>query len=55
MLFAQYQPQVVLALIANNKGTFNPPALQSAFQKISLTLSFALARLFAPSSQIFGV
>jgi hypothetical protein len=40
----------VLAFIANNTGTFNPPALQSAFQKISL----ALARLFAPSSQIFG-
>jgi hypothetical protein len=52
MPFVQYQPQgCVLAFIANNKGTFNPPALQSAFQKISL----ALTRLFAPSSQIFGV
>jgi hypothetical protein len=34
----------VLAFIANNKGTFNPPALQSAFKRsLSLSLSLSLA------------
>jgi hypothetical protein len=32
----------VLAFIANNKGTLNPPALQSAFQR-SLSFSLSLA------------
>jgi hypothetical protein len=31
----------VLAFIANNKGTLNPPASQSAFFKISLSLSLS--------------
>jgi putative flippase GtrA len=45
----------VLAFIANNKGTFNPPALQSAFQKISLSLSLACLFVLRLRSLVFSL
>jgi hypothetical protein len=46
-----YVTYCVLAFIANNKGTLNPPACSLLFKdlSLSLSLSLSLARLFVPS------